>query len=106
MAAVTNNINRTITLCGVLADTGGIIFDRSNVSEMIENDVFNDNFNTCIDLKFSDIDEHWNTYGYLTVTKGCIILRPRTKVNVKAFVHWVRDRIWMSEDPAQRHFQL
>ena len=78
MAAVINTITSALTLCGVLVDTDGIIFDGSNASERIENSVFNDNFNTCNDLKFFDIDKHWKTYGYHTVAKGCIRLRPRT----------------------------
>ena len=67
MDAFPNTVTRALTLCGVLADTEGIIFDGSNSSEIISNDLFDDNFNTCIDLKFSDIDEHWKTYGSLTV---------------------------------------
>ena len=85
MAAVPNTISYTLILCGVLADTNGIIFDGSNASERIANVVFNDNFTTCIDLKFSDLDEHWKTYGYLTVTEGRIRLRPRNKVNIRDF---------------------
>ena len=58
MAAVNITITRALTLCLVLADTDGIIFNESNDSDRIANDVFNDNFNTCIDLKFSDLDKH------------------------------------------------
>ena len=57
MAAVNITITRALTLCLVLADTDGIIFNESNDSDRIANDVFNDNFNTCIDLKFSDLDK-------------------------------------------------
>ena len=58
MAAVPNTITSTLTLFGVIADNKGIIFDGSNFSERITNVIFNDNFNTCIDLKFSDLDKH------------------------------------------------
>ena len=58
MAAVNITITRALTLCVVLADTDGIVFDGSNDSDRIENDVFNYNFDTCIDLKFSDLDKH------------------------------------------------
>ena len=101
MAAVPNTITITIKLCGVLADANAIIFDVSNASEMITNKVFNNNFNTFIYLKFSDVNKYWNTYGSLTVDEGRIRLIPRTKVNIRDFVHWVRDRIRMSEDPAE-----
>ena len=104
MAAVLNTITSALALCVLLADTNGIIFDGSNSSERIANYVFNDNFNTCIDLKFSDIEKHWKTYIYLTVDEGFIRLRPRTKVNIRAFVHWVRERISMSEDQEANPF--
>ena len=60
MDDVPNTITRALTLCRVLADTNSIIFDGSNASERIANNVFNDIFNTCTDLKCSYIDEHWN----------------------------------------------
>ena len=96
MAAVNITITRALTLCLVLADTDGIIFNESNDSDRIANDVFNDNFNTCIDLKFSDIDKHWKTYGSIAVAEVRIRLRPSTNFNIKDFLHWVRGSIRMS----------
>ena len=58
MAAVPNTITVAITLCGWFSDTKNIIFNISNVYERIANEVFNNNFNNGIDLKFSDIDKH------------------------------------------------
>ena len=58
MATVPNTVTSALTLYGLIADTNDIIFNTSKASERIENEVFNDNFNTCIDLKFSDLDEH------------------------------------------------
>ena len=104
MAAVPNTVTSAPTLCGALSDTDDIIFDGSNTFERIANDVLNDNFNTCIDLKVSDFDKHWNTYVSLTVSEGRIRLRQRNKVNIRDFVHWVRDRIRMSEYPVEKPF--
>ena len=104
MAAVTNTVTRALTICGAIADTNNTIFDGSNTSERIANEFFEDNFNTCIDLKFSNIEKHWKTYGSLTVAECCIILRPRTKVNIGAFIYWLRYRIRMSEDLASTPF--
>ena len=96
MAAVPNTITRALTLCVVLSDTDGIISYVSNASERILNNVFNDNFNTGIDLKFSDIDKHWKTYGSIAVAEVRIRLRPSTNFNIKDFLHWVRGSIRMS----------
>ena len=73
MDDVPNTITSALTLCGALSDTDGIIFDGSNASERISNNVLNDNFNTYIYLKFSDIDENWKTYGSLTVSEGNLL---------------------------------
>ena len=85
MDDVPNTITSALTLCGVLSDTDGIIFDGSNASERIANDVFNDNFNTYIDLKFYDIDKCWKTYGSRTVAEGHITIIPRRNVNIRNF---------------------
>ena len=78
MAAVINTITSALTLCGVLVDTDGIIFDGSNASERIENSVFNDNFNTCICLKLCNLEKHLKTYSSINVAEGRIRLIPST----------------------------
>ena len=45
--------------------------------------VFNDNFNKCVDIKSYELEDNWKTYSGLTVTKGRIRIRPRTKVNIR-----------------------
>ena len=75
-----------MTICGVHADTNGVIVKGNNVSDLIAADVFNNNFNTCVDIKFSKLEDNWKTYSGLTVAEGCISLRPRTKVNIREFI--------------------
>ena len=104
MADVPNTITSALALCVVLSDTNRIIFGGSNASERIANDVFNNYFNTCIDMRFSDLDKHRKTYSYLTVTKFLIRLRPRTGVKIRYFIHWVRYMIRMREAPAATPF--
>ena len=48
-------ITDALTTGGVLADTTGLILNDNNTSEMIADDVFNKNFNTCVDIKFSKL---------------------------------------------------
>ena len=106
MYAVPNTITSALTICVALDDTSNIIFNVSNASDRISNEVFNNNFNTCIDLKFSDFDKHWKTYGSLTVAKVRIIDRPSTKVNIRDFFHWVMGRIGISEYPTAKPFPI
>ena len=104
MAAVHNSITSALTLFGVLSDTRDIIFNGSHAYDSITNEVFNNNFNTCIALNLYNINENWNTYVSLTVAEGRTRLRLRTKVIIRDFVHWVRENIRMSDDPAANPF--
>ena len=77
----------------MLADTTGLIVNGNNAAEIIAAGVFNENSITCVDIKFSKIDNNWKTYSRLTVAEGRIRIRPRTKVKTRAFVQWARDKI-------------
>ena len=48
-------ITDALTTCGVLADTTGLIVNEKNAAEMIPADVFNENFNTCVNIKLSKL---------------------------------------------------
>ena len=85
---MSQTITDALTICGVLADTTGLIVNGNNTAEIIDAGVFNDNFNTCVDIKFSELEDNWKTYSVLTVSKGRIRLIPRTKFNSRAFVQW------------------
>ena len=51
-------ITDAITTCGVLTEKTGIIVNCNNAAEMIAADFFNDNFNTCVDIKFSKLEDN------------------------------------------------
>ena len=57
MAAYT--ITEALTKCGVLIDTNNIVFDGNNTPKRISGEVFNDSFNTCIDMAFSELEDNW-----------------------------------------------
>ena len=95
-----------LSRCGVLADTNNIAFNGADASERIAGEVFNDNFSSCIDIQFSELEDNWKTYSGLTVNEGRIRLRPRTKVNIKAMVQWARDKLRKGEDPTQEEFPV
>ena len=80
---MSQTITDALITCGVLADTIGIIVNVNNAAESITADIFNDNFNKCVDIKSYELEDNWKTYSGLTVTKGRIRIRPRTKVNIR-----------------------
>ena len=103
---VVNNVTRSLMDCGVEVDSGGVIWNSKTASQRIANDVFNNSFNTCIDVTFTELYDHWKTYSSLTVADSRIRLRPGTKVNIRAFVQWTRDKLRTNEDPADKMFPV
>ncbi len=85
--------DHALTACGVLTDTNNMLFNGANAAQRISSEVFSDTYTTCLNLTFSDLEDTWKTYSGLTINQGQIRLRPGTKVNIKALLQWVRDRI-------------
>lgn len=81
-------------------DVNNIIWNGTTGAERIATKIFDDNFNSFMDITFEELDDHWRTYSALTIADGKIRLRPPTKSNIKALIQWVRDRIRCSLDPA------
>ena len=107
MAEQVFTIKDALTVCGVLNDTNNMVFNGANAARRISSEVFSDSFTTCLDLTLTEIEDCWKTYSGLMVNQqGQIRLRPGTKVNIKALVQWVRDRIRLNEDPAANPFPV
>ena len=92
------NIMYALTTYGVIIDTNNIIFDNYNEPQRISGKVLNDSFNNCIGMNFSEIDDNWKTYSSLFDAEGPDRLKPGKKVNIKALIRWVRDRICLYYD--------
>ena len=90
----------------MLANTADIVVDDSNAAQKIAAEVLNNNFTTCIDIEFSELEDSWATYSSLTAAECCIRLRPVTKDNIWAFVQWTRDIIRVDEYPAAVHLNV
>ena len=101
-----NNIVRSLTLCRVENDTAGLLWNGETASQRIASDVFNDSFDSCIDITFVELDNHWKMYSSLTVAEGRIRLRPATKVNIRSLVQWTRDMFRTNQDPTSILFPV
>ena len=85
--------------CSVIADTANHIVYRRNT-------VFSNSFTTCIDIEFSELEYSWKNYSNFSVSKGCTILRPGTKVNIWAFAQWKRDIFRLDKDSASVYLNV
>lgn len=98
----TYTVKQAMEACGV--DT--TLFEGLTRAERLATDMFNDDFRTCMDKTFEEIDADFKTYSDLTVAQGQIRLLPGVKTRIKAFVQWARDEIRMGKDPSVSSFQV
>ena len=103
-STVASTVVNALTLCGVLVDTSNFVWNSMNALERISGEVFNNNFNTCVDITF--MEDSWKTYSLLMIAEGNIRNRAGTKVNIKTFMQWTCDQIRTSVDPASTPFPI
>ena len=104
MAALNGHtMKQALTLCGV---DDALLFEGETQAQRISNEVFDDDFVSCLDKTFSDLEDDWKTYSSLTVAQGQIRLRPGTKKNIKALVQWAGDEIRLARDPSSTAFPV
>lgn len=69
-------------------------------------DIFNNDFNACIDKAASDLKDDFDAFSSLASNQGRIRLAPGVKKRVAAFVQWTKDEIRMDRDPATTPFPV
>ena len=77
------------------------LWNGSTAAERIASDVFDDDFYSCMDKSFEDLDDDMKSYSSLTVMNGQIRLNPVTKKNIRGFIQWSRNRIQCNEEPGE-----
>ena len=102
MAAVNNTLEAILIQCGVPNDN--VLFNGHTKANRIANEIFNDDFNSCMDISHVDFETECKTYSGLTVNQGQIRLTPGTKRNIKAMIQWCRELIIVGSDPVSTPF--
>lgn len=70
-----------------------IYWNGNTQAEQIAAEVFDDDFNSCMDITSQELDDSLWMYSALTVVNGQIRLRPHEKRSIVAFIQWTRDKI-------------
>jgi hypothetical protein len=92
-----------VVACGVNDDAE---FDGDTPAVCIADDLLDDDFATCINKGFMELDSEFKTYSDLTMAQGQVHLLPGTKRNIKAFIQWVRDKRRLGRDPSSTAFPV
>ena len=102
MAAIQTVLDAMI-LCGV---DNVAMFMGETQAQRIASEIFDDSFESCMDISFKDLDEHFKTYSDLTAVQGQIRIRPGIRKNIKAFVQWSRDELRLGHEPKMTPFPV
>ena len=89
-------VYNAIMLCGVIDPT---YFNGTTKAERIATEIFDDDFQSCMDKTVKELDEDLKSYSALTVANGQIRLTPGIKRNIRAFLQWCRDKNRVDENP-------
>jgi hypothetical protein len=93
--------------CGLLDNPAGpMLFNGQTQAQRVAFDLFNDDFMSCMDKTFSELDQDFKTYSDLTVAQGQIRMVPGVKTQIKAFVQWVRDEVRYGRAPTMTPFPV
>ena len=75
-------------------------FAGQSSAERLAEDLFDNDFTTCMDKSQDDIESDFKSFSVLTQAQGQIRMIPRVKKRIKAFVQWTRDEIRLGRDPS------
>ena len=89
--------------CGLDHD---VLFMGETQAQRLASDIFGNQFSACLDVTFKELDEHFKTYGDMTVAQGRIQVRVGVRKHIKAFVQWTRDELRLGRNPALTPFPL
>jgi hypothetical protein len=99
----TFTVNDAIVACGV---NNVDLYEGQTQANRISNELFIDDFHTCMDLTNKDIDDVFKTFSGLTVAQGQIRLLPGPKQRIKAFAQWTREQFRLGRDPTMAPFPV
>jgi len=82
------------------------LFQQETQATRIARDIFNDDFNSCMNITYDEFDADLKSFSSLTAANGRITLNPQVKRNIKAFIQWTRDHIRTGVDPSTQIFDV
>ena len=81
-----NTVASALVLCSVDTNMNSVVWNGNLTSDDLAHEVFEDNFETFMNITYEKTDDHWATYAAFTVSDGKVRLRPPTKTNICALV--------------------
>ena len=81
-------------------------YQGQSSAERLAEDLFGDDFLTCMDKTHEDLEADFKSLSALTAVQGQIRLVPRVKKRIKAFIQWTRDETRMGRAPSNSPYPV
>ena len=75
-AVIPQTVLDGLVMCGVSTN---LICNGANQAERVATEVFNNDFNSCLDKAFAQLDEDWESYSAFTIANDQIRFSPLVK---------------------------
>ena len=98
-----NTVIASLIACGVPLL---LVFNGQSPAQRVSNDIFLDDFSTCLSISTDEVNDAFVAYTKLTVPNGRVPFQPGVKRRVIAFVQWVRNQIRCGIDPSTIPFAV
>ena len=96
-------VHDAMVICGVDDD---LQYQGLTKAQRMATNLFDDEFDTCMDKTFDELDNDFKSFSDLATAQGQIRLLPGVKNKIKAFVQWVRDEKRLGRDPTNTPFPV
>ena len=99
--------NPPFTLVNAMFDCGitdAILFDGDTKASSIATELFDDDFTSCMDKTYVELDHELESQSALTAVHGQFRITPGHNKNIKAFIQWTSDQIHLGIDPITVRF--
>ena len=96
-AAAAQTVLDAMIACGC---DNTVMWNGETAATRIASNVFDDDFSSCMDKSFNDLDQDLKPCASLAAANGQICLNPRLKKNIRGFIQWCKDHIRCNEDPS------
>ena len=75
-------------------------------AQRLAEDIFDNDFTSCMDITFKELDDHFKTYSELSAGQGQIRVQVSIRKNIKAYLQWTRDEICLARDQSITPFPV
>lgn len=99
----TFTVRNAMILCGV---PDVIFWNGMTQAERIASELFDDDFQICMDIKLEDVRSGLKTLAELRVAEGRCSVLPGARRKINAFIQWTRDQIRNGRNPSNFPFPV